>query len=149
MSSVPMHLRRLASPSPVSLGDTDGSWSHALRDVESFVRIWAELDLRLSTHRAALLLGFRSSDALHEWLTTHDLPPYLVLRNWYYVVRLVELSQQRSLAEWTLRGGHDPSIYYRFAKRVTGCSWSELRRLGAGWAKARAMEIWRPYGLRQ
>jgi hypothetical protein len=107
--------------------------------------LWASVDLTLSSRRAAAALGVRNSDALRDWLRERRLPPYRTLRDWFYVVRLVELAEYGSLAQWALRDARDPATYYHFVERVTGMTWGTVRRGGVRSIRGRALDVWRPW----
>jgi hypothetical protein len=125
--------------------DDDAEWHKVIEACGPLPSLWASVDLTLSSRRAAHAIGVRDSDALREWLRERRLPPYLVLRNWYYVLRLVELAEQGSLAQWALNGERDPATYYRFVAREAGMSWRRVRRGGVQVVRTLALEVWLPW----
>jgi hypothetical protein len=126
---------------PLSVG---ADWDAVVAACGPLVTLWASVDLTLSARRAAVSLGLRDSNALREWLRERRLPPYLTLRNWYYVVRLLEVSERGSLARWALDGVRDPATYYRFAKRTTGMTWTAIWDEGPLSIRTRALAVWQP-----
>ena len=127
----------------------DQEWSEKLHALEPLIVQWHDADLSLRAAAAAKAMGLASSRDLHKWLNARGLPPYLILRDRYYVVRLVELCEHSALAKWALDHVRDPSAYSRFIKRVKGLPWREVQRRGVAWAKGIALETWRPYGRRE
>jgi hypothetical protein len=125
--------------------DDDAEWHKVIEACGPLPSLWASVDLTLSSRRAAHALGVRDSDALREWLRERRLPPYLVLRNWYYVVRLVELAELGSLAQWALNDARDPATFYHYVERTTGLSWRTIRDAGVRPIRARALHVWRPW----
>lgn len=123
----------------------DAEWAAVIADCAPLLPLWASVDLTLSSRRAAHALGLGDSDALRDWLRQRRLPPYQSLRNWYYMVRLVELAEQGSLARWALSDERDPATYYRFVEREAGMSWSSVRRRGVRFVRARALAVWSPW----
>lgn len=121
------------------------SWRELKSSIGPLAALLDKVDLAVTARRAAHALQLRDSAALHTWLLTRGLPPYRLLRDWYYVVRLVELVESGSLAEWTLRLGRDPATYYRFVARVTGENWRVLRLGGASSVRSRALAVWQPW----
>jgi len=110
--------------------------------------LWASVDLTLSARRAAHAMGLHDSDELRDWLRERGLPPYLLLRNWYYVVQLLELAERGSLARWALEGARDPATYYRFSERTTGMTWKALRDAHRPSIRAHALDMWQPWRRR-
>jgi len=125
--------------------DADTEWSMVMAACGPLPSLWASVDLTLSCRRAADALGVRNSDALRDWMRVRRLPPYRTLRDWYFVVRLVELAEGGSLARWALMDARDPATYYRFVERVTGMTWGTIRRTGVGSVRVRALDVWRPW----
>ena len=123
----------------------DKEWDLVLRDLEPLRLGWHDVQLSFSARRAASALGLAGSSELHSWLATRGLPPYQVVRNWYYLAMLTERFQRESLAHWALNRDHDPAVYYRFVLRTSGMHWKELQQKGGRWVRERALEIWRPY----
>ena len=102
--------------------------------------IWVLLEecrLDLNAVRVARKLGHRDAASLQRSLRAKNLPPFSALRDWVYVVLLLNHAEHdTSLAHLVLGRGEDPAMYYRFIARVTGRSWTELRGLGIAWALA-------------
>lgn len=125
--------------------DDDAEWNMVMAACSPLPALWATVDLTLSSRRAAHALGLRDSKALREWLRERRFPPYITLRNWYYVVRLAELAEDGSLSQWALREVRDPATYYHFVERTTGMSWRTVRDAGVRSIRARALEMWQPW----
>lgn len=105
-----------------------------------------ECDLALSRAGAARALGFANGAAFDRWLRAQALPPFRLLREWTYVVAVMDGARQEgSLARWSLQRGTYPEIFYRFVARVTGRSWRHARSQDVTWAVASAIQAWRPF----
>lgn len=115
-------------------------WTLLLEKLHPLSALWYDLDLAVSARKAALELGLQRSAVLDEWLRTRGLPQYQLVRDWYYVVRLLELSEEVALSRWSLMRGRDPAMYYRLVTRVTRLSWTEVRDRGLPWARWRATQ---------
>ncbi|WP_396215652.1 hypothetical protein [Gemmatimonas sp.] len=132
---------------------TESEWSVTLQRLGPLQPILEQLSLRLTATGAARSIGLRSPSELRRWLTDRRLPPFQLLRDWYYVVRLIERFTPSengspfdvSLANWALREGKAPSVYYMFVLRVAERPWSVLRSSGPRIAKERALRMWDPY----
>lgn len=46
---------------------------------------------------------------------------------------------------FALGNNKDPAPYYRFASRVSGQKWVELKRRGTEWASTMALNVWAPF----
>ncbi len=125
--------------------DDSAEWASIVASSSPLPAHWKTIDLTLSQRRAALLLGLKDSDVLRGWLRERNLPPYLTLRNWYYVTLLVEQAERGSLAQWALDRHHDPATYYRFVERTTSTSWTIIRDEGLDAIRRRALHVWRPW----
>jgi hypothetical protein len=109
-------------------------------------RLLHDCRLGLTAGQAAITLGLKDPAELRKWLQSGRLPPFAYLRNWGYVVFLLERPQgSASLAGMVLDRGEDPSMYYRFVKRVTGMPWRNVKAHGRLWAIATALQVWGPH----
>jgi len=125
--------------------DVIESWSQWLLLVPELLPLWEPIDLSLGAKKAALKLGLPRGDALERRLRSRGAPPYLTMRNWYYLVQLVRTCQQGlSLSQWALASGRDPAIYYRFVGRTARRSWTEVQRDGPELVMVRAITLWAP-----
>ena len=120
-------------------------WATAVGPIAELRELFASVALSICASDAAARVGLRDAAALGAWLVARRMPPFRVLRDWYYVVRLVELSHTDSLCRWALSGGNAPEVSCRFVERVTGESWSTVRARGVAFARQRALDVWRPY----
>ncbi len=96
----------------------------------------AELETEGATARQAnllaLKLGFRNRFDLAHRLRQSKLPCLTELRACLRVLNWVRAweTERVSLARQALRKGHDPAVWYRTVKHVTGRCWSEVRGNG-------------------
>jgi hypothetical protein len=120
-----------------------GIWS-GIRDAESSLcAALAEVDLRLSAHRSALMLGLRSGDDLERRLKKKTLPRFRPLRDWWYVDLIASQARlEGSLASLASRHGKNASVYFRFLQRVTGDRWSTVRSMDQLEIRRRAIRVW-------
>lgn len=126
-------------PNPSDLSAVLARWSELTDLFEG-----CHLSLRIS--RAASLVGLRSKEALRRELAFRRLPPFQLLRDWCYTVRLAErFAVDEALAEWALRRGDDPASYYKLVRKTTGHSWSDVRAKGPQWASTMARLVWTPH----
>lgn len=134
------------SERPISeLGADDlvSRWELVIARTGLLEPVLQRIDLSLSAQRAALEVGMESGQALTRWLRSRHLPPFKLLRDWYYVAVLSEHSSNGcSLATFALQRNQYPSIYYRFVDRVTGHAWRIVRQRGVGWVRASALQQW-------
>jgi hypothetical protein len=108
--------------------------------------LWSHgFDSRYPARRAARGMGLSGAGALSEWLRTQALPPYGMLRDWYLLTRLVDEASAVGLNSWSWAHGREPAQYYRFVRRVSRYTWSELRALGAVRARQVALAVWEPW----
>lgn len=111
---------------------------------------FAELRLNMSATRVAMGLGRGRADVLGRILTARGLPPYRVLRDWVYVVQLVErFPKGESLAKEMARRGDDPSSYYHLVRRVSRQSWLRAQAEGSRRMKVRALECFWAYRTKE
>ena len=136
-----------------SYGGTESEWSSIQQRLGPLQPILELLNLRLTATGAARSIGLQSPSELRRWLTERRLPPFRLLRDWYYLVRMVERFAPPgdgppvdvSLSSWALREGKSPSVYYMFVLRVAERPWSILRGSGSRAVKERALRMWDPY----
>ena len=78
-------------------------------------------------------IGERNRFALARLLRREGLPPLHSLAAWTRVLTWVDSAERSgcSLCELAFRCKKDPAVCYRTVKRVTGLSWSVLRRHGS------------------
>lgn len=127
--------------------DDELQWRRLLEACGPLVLLWASVDLTFSARRAARSLFLKDTRALLGWLVERRLPPYQILRNWYFVVRLAEIAENGSLSKWALQNGRDPAIYYRFIERTTGASWKVIREGGLKATRLRAIRVLSPWRI--
>lgn len=84
-----------------------------------------------------------TEQALRDWLHREQLPPYVLLHEWYLVVRLLEDAQAHSVSRCSWEQGREPATNYRFLARVTRMRLADLLTEGVEAVRARAVEIWR------
>ena len=120
-----------------------GTWRSTIARCADFTRTLDRLDLGLRPGILAHALGMPAASALHKLLRSRRLPPFRLLRNWYYVVAMTErFSEQETVSQFALAKGKSPSEYYRLIVRVTGHSWGCVSAHGATWAKRHALSQW-------
>lgn len=118
-------------------------WCETLQRFADLQPLLADTRLRVTATHAAGYLGLPSSEALRSWLDARQLPPFKRLRNWYYLVALLERSERgEAIACWALTRGENPAVYYKFARSVGGVPWTQLRKRGSTDAKRRALSLW-------
>lgn len=80
-------------------------------------------------------LGFRDRHQLARLLAYEGLPPLQELAAWIRVLGWLLEWEQRgtALCRLALRCCADPAAYYHTVNRLTGLSWSEVRRRGVAW----------------
>ena len=123
-----------------------GSWKEVTGRMGGLTLALDQLQLGFDARSAAQELMLEDTRDLARWLRARRLPPYMLLRNWYYVALLSErFSTDRSLSSFALHRNQYPSVYYRFVDRVCGRSWSEVRYLGPRWVQATALGQWAPW----
>ena len=131
-----------------ALDDADiaGRWERTVARFVDLLPFFADVRLSMSETQAAYGLGLANADALRRWLLKRHLPPYRVLRDWYYVVVMVERADARNaLGRWTMERGDFANVYYRFVEKITGQPWRMIRKHGLCWVKARALAVWAPH----
>lgn len=105
-----------------------------------------ECDLGLRAALLAPILGLESPHALETELRMRRLPPFRLLRNWCYLVRLLEENEHgETISALALTRGRDPAMYYRFVRRTSGLLWTESQDRGSDWARATALKVWSPF----
>lgn len=120
-----------------------GTWRSTIARCADFTGMLDRLDLGLRPGLLAHGLGMPSASALHKLLRSRRLPPFRLLRDWYYVVAMTErFSGQDTVSQFALAQRKNPSEYYRLVVRVTGQSWGCVSTHGATWAKRHALRQW-------
>lgn len=123
----------------------EDQWYSVASEARQLIDHWCDVDLSLSRRGIAARLGLSNSESVDRWLRSRRLPPYGLFRDWYYVVRLVEIAGETTLAKWALSQGRDPAVYYRFVERVVRAPWKDVRGRGVAWVRRRALDVWNPY----
>lgn len=117
-------------------------WDATCRAAAPLVALWErDRNPRFGISRAARELGM-TERALRDWMHREGLPPYSLLHTWYLVVRLLEEAQPSSVSRCSWNQGREPATHFRFLKRETGRTFSELLKEGVDAVRARALEIW-------
>lgn len=118
-------------------------WSEYVARFSELHSLFADLRLNVTAKRAAAFLGLADSRALEHWLRKRRLPPFRILRDWYYLVLMLERDGGGdAIAHWTLHDGTNPSVYYNFARKVSQSTWTSVKSAGILSAKEKAMQIW-------
>ena len=121
----------------------EARWVACLARFAELLPFFASLRLKVSETQVALAMGLPNADALRRLLIKRGLPPFRLLRDWYYVVVMTERAEARSaVAKWSMRDGSYPDAYYRLAQRLTGVRWGVTVKRGSRWAKERALAAW-------
>ena len=121
----------------------DARWTSVMTACAPLLPAFANLRLSLRATEAARAMDLPNVTVLQRWLMMHHLPRFKELRDWYFVVAMVErFDDEATLGKWAMRQGISPSSYYRHVFRVTGHSWSEVKALGVGWARVQALNAW-------
>jgi hypothetical protein len=81
----------------------------------------------------APLVGARNRFGLARFLKREGLPALHDLAGWMRVLGWLEMAERSgcSLCQLAFRAKKDPAICYRTVKRITGQSWTMLRRRGS------------------
>ena len=99
-------------------------WTACLAQFADLLVFFATLKLAVSETQVALAMGLSNPDALRRLLMKHKLPPFSLLRDWYYVVIMLERAEAgHAVAKWSMNEGSYPDVYYSFARRVSGLPW--------------------------
>lgn len=80
-------------------------------------------------------VGCRNRQALARVLLADGMPPLTELTGWVRILSwMIEVENTGlSLASLSLRASCDPASRYRTVRRITGRSWSDVRRFGTSW----------------
>jgi hypothetical protein len=107
-----------------------------LDEIISARGVVAEADLLASS------AGFRDRHELKRRLKREGLPNLKLLSRYIRVLFWVADWEQTGIAlsRDALRSGFDPAIRFRCVKATTGCTWSEVRTLGASWVVLRLLQ---------
>jgi hypothetical protein len=129
--------------SPVSAkrnSSAESEWEHILAIAHDILPFLSDIRLSVTATQVASGLGLSSTEALGRLLHKRQLPRFTLLRDWFYVVTLVQQAEGGdSLAAWAMRREEYPDVYYRFIRRVTGFSWTIVQDRGCQWAKEQAI----------
>ena len=126
--------------------DISAQWDATLALCGDLLPYLAELRLSVSATQVATAMRLPNADALRRLLLKRRLPPFRVLRDWYYLVRMLERAERgEALGAWSMQRGDYADVYYRFVARLTGQRWGKLVQRGSAWAKAGAVAAWAPY----
>jgi hypothetical protein len=118
-------------------------WAAVLDRASEILPCFADLRLDMRATVVATILGLERSDQLGRWLRRHKLPPFRLLRNWIYIVRLAEQNAEGiSLSGWALAQGRYPSMYYRLVVETTGLPWHIIRTLAPQDVVGLALRAW-------
>ena len=130
-----------------SEADTMRNWAALMERCSDLLPLFADIRLKVREASAVDALRLASRKVLRQLLRSRKLPPFLVLRDWCYVVQLVDRFglYEDSIGQWAMQRGEYASVYYTFVERVTDLRWTDLRRHGPLWARARALHMWHPY----
>ncbi len=121
-------------------------WRETIQRFAELRPLLDETRLGVTAKDAAEYLGLETEGALREWLKKRWLPPFKYLRQWYYVVQIVERWERgEAIAGWALARGDNPSVYYKFVESVGRVKWTQLRARGSVDAKQRALSQWTVY----
>jgi hypothetical protein len=85
--------------------------------------------------RLVATLGLRNRHQLTRLLARESLPPLELLAGWIRVLLwMTEWERHRTpLASASLINGEDPAVRFRTIRRVTNCTWNELKERGSLW----------------
>lgn len=129
----------------VDMGTLRAQFDYLRRWIGPLSSLLDGCDLGLTARRAAKHLSLESERCLVRHLRARRLPRFPLLRNWWFIIPLRDLSVEgTSLSSFALRNGKDPATYYRFVARVTGLSWSELKESPEWLPLSLAFSAWRP-----
>jgi hypothetical protein len=137
----------------VDAKDIERRWLETLARMSELVPMLESIDLKLRATGVAKQLQLRDAAALRQWLAARELPPFQLVRDWYYVVALAQrfsakptaTTSSPTVSDWALCAGQSSSVYYSFVKRVTGDSWKTVRDAGSTASRRRALKIWEAY----
>lgn len=121
-------------------------WDQVVQTAENLWPMVRECRLGFSRAAAARIRGFSSGQALDLDLRDRGLPPFRVLRDWIYLVLLLEQDARGTpLGRWVADQNGNPATYYRFVRELTGLTWGQVKTLGVAWARAEGCRHWGPY----
>ena len=121
-------------------GALDLRWEKTVGQFADLAALFADIRLSLSQTQAAAALGLPNADALRRLLLKRRLPPYRLLRDWYYVSLMVERAMANDRpGHWAMHRGDFANVYYRFVEKLTGLRWKVVLRYGLRWVQARAL----------
>lgn len=135
-----------APPPPEPTSGQQTEFANVRRRDNVLASLLDQCDLALTSRHAAAKSGFASASELERFLRHSGLPPYRLLRDWWYLVALLRRAENgESIVSFALGNRKDPAPYYRFAVRVSGQKWVELKRRGTDWATTMALNAWAPF----
>lgn len=118
-------------------------WDYVERSCPELLALFDELDLNLTAPTAGKALHFADGAAFARWLSRHELPPYHILRNWWYVVEVHRRSLDgQSLYALAAHQGRELATLSRFVVRITGERWSSLKLESELSLRRRAVMVW-------
>lgn len=121
-------------------------WESICTRFDDIVPLLRCLKLRTSAKDVAKHLNLLRHGDLKQHMRERNLPPFRILRDWFYLVELVQISHgDQSLCGWALKRGEQPAVYYRFVRGLAGLKWGDVQTKGPDWAKRQALKIWWPY----
>jgi hypothetical protein len=122
--------------------EIDAAWANLEERIAPLRPLLDAMTLGISARRAAEFLSLRDSADLRRWLISRRLPQWVILRDWYIVVRLLaHCANTETLSRMATNRIESSSVYYTFVQRVTGAGWKELLKRGLPAAKRRALAI--------
>jgi hypothetical protein len=123
-------------------GAVDAAWTDLEERIGPLRPLLDTMTLGISARHAAQYLSLRDSADLRRWLIARRLPPWVILRDWYIVVRLLAHNADvETLSKMATTRIASSSVHYTFVKRVTGAGWTEMKQRGLRDAKRRAVVI--------
>ena len=120
------------------------AWESVMDRGRDVLPLFDGCDLGMTITVAAHALGLRDKSELQHLLVKRRLPPFILFRNWCYVVQLVDRfsSTNEKLGGWALHRGLATSTYYDLVKRSTARTWTDVEGHGPVWARAKALQTW-------
>jgi len=126
--------------------DSCSRWKAVLSRYHEVFQLLDEVRFDYSATYIARLVGFGRGDRLERELALRGLPPFRLLRNWMYVVRLATHHRNGvSVAKLALTSGQFPAMYYRLIRSTTGSQWNSIKDESDCTFKQRALVAWSHY----
>jgi len=121
-------------------------WAEFVPRFGELHQLFENTQLGITAEHAMAHLRLADSLAIKKWLEARRLPPFKLLRNWYYLVAMLERAEAGdAIAAWALRQGKNPSVYYRFVLSLGGGTWEQWLARGSPDAKRRVLLLWSAY----